>query len=169
MKKQTAPIMEPLVGPPPLFNEGVWFQSACSGLWYQVLNAGGDISAVKIDGVIYKRNENMNKEEDSTVEAVVPDGGLGVNRLGNAILCYAWGETDRPDVFLAKSSDDVRQFIIEECVADGDVPFLGEVMNEMANHDWREDGELKYEFEIGGLRFEDVTEMSQTKHYTFKH
>jgi len=34
---------------------GVWFQSAASGLWYQVKNAGGDISAVKVDGVIYKR------------------------------------------------------------------------------------------------------------------
>lgn len=33
----------------------VWYQSAASGLWYQVKNAGGDISAVKVDGVIYKR------------------------------------------------------------------------------------------------------------------
>jgi len=36
---------------------GVWFQSAASGLWYQVRNAGGDISAVKIDGFIYQRPE----------------------------------------------------------------------------------------------------------------
>ncbi len=37
------------------FDAGVWFQSAASGLWYQAKNAGGDISAVKVDGVIYKR------------------------------------------------------------------------------------------------------------------
>lgn len=29
-------------------------------------------------------------------------------------------------------------------------------MDELARHDWREEHELLYEFEIGGVRFEDV-------------
>lgn len=86
---------------------------------------------------------------------VSPDG-LGVGRLGNAILCYAYGETDRPDAFLAKSSEDVRRFIVTEWIGDDSDPHVQEVMDELARHDWREERKLLYEFEIGGVRFEDV-------------
>ena len=47
------------------FDSGVWFQSASSGLWYQGKNAGGNISAVKIDGVFYARRTALH-ESDKT-------------------------------------------------------------------------------------------------------
>lgn len=45
------------------FNAGVWFQSAASGLWYEVKNAAGGIS-VKIDGATYIREA----EKESTCQ-----------------------------------------------------------------------------------------------------
>jgi len=56
-EKQVSGSLHP-AGSAASFDAGVWFQSACSGLWYQVRNAGGDISAVKIDGVTYQRQPN---------------------------------------------------------------------------------------------------------------
>lgn len=53
--KAKPPVAGSATGSPASFDAGVWFQSACSGLWYEVKNAGGDISAVRIDGVTYKR------------------------------------------------------------------------------------------------------------------
>lgn len=35
------------------YNNGVWFQSACSGAWYMSNKAAGEIMAVKIDGKIF--------------------------------------------------------------------------------------------------------------------
>lgn len=46
-------------------DSGVWFQSAASGLCYQVKNAGGDISAVKVDGVIYKRHTPYSRRREN--------------------------------------------------------------------------------------------------------
>ena len=40
------------------FDVGVWFQSAASGMWYQSKNVSGDVSAVKVDGVIYKVSDS---------------------------------------------------------------------------------------------------------------
>ncbi len=81
---------------------------------------------------------------------------LGINRIGNAILCYAWGETDRPEVCLAKTADDVRRFLILEAFGDDKDSTIGEWMQELAAWDWREDGKLEWTFEIGGVRLEDV-------------
>lgn len=88
--------------------------------------------------------------------AVASKDGLGVNRVGDTILCYAWGETDRPNAMLAKSKEEVRRFIVLEWIDDDKDPMVQEIMDELAAHDWREDGELRYEFEIGGCTFEDV-------------
>lgn len=45
---------------PDSFDSGVWFQSSTSGLWYKVKNAAGDISAVRVDGVIHQvRQQNI--------------------------------------------------------------------------------------------------------------
>ena len=86
--------------------------------------------------------------------------GLGVNRLGDTILCYAYGETDRPNVMLAKTKEDVRRFIVIEWIADDQDPMVQEIMDELSKHDWREESELLYEFEIGGCRFEDVVSVT---------
>lgn len=93
-----------------------------------------------------------------------PEDGLGRNRVGDAILCYAWGETDRPYVMLAKSTEDVKRFIVTEWIGDEGDPYIKEVMEELATHDWRENGELKHEFEIGGVSFQDVVVESPTDH-----
>lgn len=82
--------------------------------------------------------------------------GLGFNRLGNSILCYAWGETDRPDVSLAKSAAEVRRFLITEAFGDEKDEMLEEWMQELAQWDWQEDSQLQWDFEIGGVRLEDV-------------
>lgn len=92
--------------------------------------------------------------------AAVPRDGLGVNRVGDAILCRAWGETDRPKVMLAKSKKEVRRFIVIEWIADDKDPMVQEIMNELAAHDWSDDGELRYLFEIGGCTFEDVVSVT---------
>lgn len=97
-------------------------------------------------------------ETDSTTEKGSQGckDGLGVNREGNAILCYAWGETDRPDAYLAKTDEDVRRFLITEAFGNDKDPMLGEWMQELATWDWDEDGELEWNFEIGGVRLVDV-------------
>lgn len=43
-----------------------------------------------------------------------------------------------------------------EWIDDDQDPMVQEIMDELAKHDWREESELLYEFEIGGCRFEDV-------------
>ncbi len=101
----------------------------------------------------------MNTQETSERQKPAPicsTDGLGVNRVGDAILCYAWGETDRPDACLAKSAADVKRFIVTEWIDDENDPTVKEVMEELAAHDWNEDGQLQYDFELGGIRFEDV-------------
>lgn len=97
------------------------------------------------------RNKNGAQQDE------VPADGLGVGRLGDAILCYAWGETYRPDVCIARRAADVRRFLITEAFGDDKDPMLEEWMQELANWDWREDGQLQWEFEIGGVRLEDVS------------
>lgn len=86
--------------------------------------------------------------------------GLGINRVGNAILCVAWGEQDRPDATLARTVSAVEQFIVGEWIGDPEDPLVAEVLKELAEHDWREDGELKYEFEVGGVTFQDVVDVT---------
>lgn len=94
-------------------------------------------------------------KNEEVPDAPVPDG-LGVHRIGDAILCKAWGETDRPHVMLARSKPEVGRFICEQWIADPLDPLLQEILTELEQHDWNEDGVLKYEFEIGGVSFEDV-------------
>lgn len=81
---------------------------------------------------------------------------LGTNRVGDTILCYAWGETDRPEVFLAKTVEEVKAFIVTEWIDDVNHPYVQEIIDQLAAHDWREEGEILYEFEIGGVSFKDV-------------
>jgi hypothetical protein len=88
--------------------------------------------------------------------------GLGVNRAGSAILCYAWGETDRPCARVVRTLAEVRAFIVEQWLgsedskdADGD-PMLPGILAEIADHDWRDDQSLIWEFEIGGVKLTDV-------------
>lgn len=37
------------------YDEGTWYRSAYSGLWYQNCNAMGDCDAVRVNGVLYIR------------------------------------------------------------------------------------------------------------------
>jgi hypothetical protein len=96
------------------------------------------------------------ERENQNGGAVASKDGLGINRVGDAILCYAHGETDRPDVYLARSAADVLRFIVMEWIDDVNDPTVKEVMAELEKHDWNEESALDYQFEIGGVRFEDV-------------
>jgi hypothetical protein len=100
-----------------------------------------------------------NKPENS--EPAVPGhvastDGLGLNRKGNALLCYAWGETDTPCVRVEYKEAGVRAFIVDAWLGDQNDPELPAIMAEVAAHDWYEDGPKEWRFEIGGVRLEDV-------------
>lgn len=84
------------------------------------------------------------------------DTELGINRVGDAILCYAAGESDRPCVRIAHTAAEVKQFIIDEWLGDPESDELPEIMQEIAEHDWREDGSKSWEFEIGSVQFTDI-------------
>lgn len=94
--------------------------------------------------------------------SVLNDGLGGVNRKGDALLCYAWGETDRPSVMTARTRDDVRRFVVAEWLGVEDAidadfePELPKIMAMLDAHDWN-DGALEWKFEIGGVRIEDVS------------
>jgi hypothetical protein len=98
-----------------------------------------------------------------------PDGsvsseGLGRNRIGTALLCYAWGESDRPVFRAARTLDEVRAFIVQEWLGSEDAEdhdgsnTLQGVLQELADHDWRDEGELVWTFEIGGVKLVDAYE-----------
>ena len=57
---------------------------------------------------------------------------------------------------LAKSKAEVGDFICDQWIADPLDPLLAEILTELEQHDWSEDGKLQYDFEIGGVSFEDV-------------
>ena len=42
------------------FDRGVWFRSACSGLWYRCRESAGDIDAWKEDGVLHELEDSQN-------------------------------------------------------------------------------------------------------------
>jgi hypothetical protein len=97
-------------------------------------------------------SEHLRERPDMTNETLK----LGLNRLGDAILCFAWGETDRPYSCHATTVEQVRAFLIEQVFGTDKDPMLDEWMQELAEHDWMEDGELRWEFEIGGVKLQDV-------------
>lgn len=88
--------------------------------------------------------------------------GLGVNRGGSAILCYAWGESDRPCARVVHTLEEVKAFIVEQwlgsedSVGGDDEPVLPGLLAEIAEHDWQDDQSLTWDFEIGGLKLTDV-------------
>ena len=51
-------------------NTGIWYQAACSGLWYKNPKAAGDIRAVKIEGKFYFQDEPFTQPSKSLEEQV---------------------------------------------------------------------------------------------------
>ena len=90
---------------------------------------------------------------------------LGLNRAGTALLCYAWGESDRPVFAAARTLDDVRKFILEQWLGGDDATdydgsnSLQNILAQLAEHDWRDEGELIWMFEIGGVKLVDAFEV----------
>lgn len=99
-------------------------------------------------------------ESPQTPKGVCSMPLLGVNRVGTKILGLAWGEQDRPDAALLASVDEVRNFLVEEWIGDKDDPLVDEVMRELAAHDWNEDREISWSFEVGGISLRDVFDMT---------
>lgn len=79
-----------------------------------------------------------------------------------AYLCFAWGETDKPSAQIVFNRAGVRQFIIDEWLGSEDSvngsyePALPEIMTEFDDHDWEDEPELQWEFEIGGVSIKQV-------------
>lgn len=81
---------------------------------------------------------------------------IGINRKGNALLCYFWGETDCPVVVVATTTEEARRAIAENWTGDEDSEETIKAMFEIASNDFSLDGKFKFEFEIGGAEFTDV-------------
>lgn len=81
---------------------------------------------------------------------------LGQNRRGNAIMCYFWGETDRPVVVLAKTTEEVRQTIADTWTGELVGEEIDSAMREIDNNNFSERPWFTFTFEIGGAKFEDV-------------
>jgi hypothetical protein len=81
---------------------------------------------------------------------------IGINRKGNALLCYFWGETDCPVVVVAKTTGDVKRAIAENWTGDENSEETIKAMFEIASNDFSLDGKFKFDFEIGGADFTDV-------------
>jgi hypothetical protein len=79
------------------------------------------------------------------------------DRLGDAFLCSAWGETECKVVRICHSEDEVREFFIEEWHG-GEGEELDEAMTLFQNHNFAESPKLRWDFEIGGVEVEDVLE-----------
>jgi hypothetical protein len=109
------------------------------------------------------RRKAKAQEECESVDTL-PEYELGLNRAGNALLCYAWGESDRPVFHAAHSLQDVRKFIVEQWLGGEDAEdydggnSLARILAQLAKHDWRDDGELVWTFEIGGVKLVDAFE-----------
>jgi hypothetical protein len=81
---------------------------------------------------------------------------IGKNRKGNALLCYFWGESDRPVAVITKTQDELRQALADHVTGDRDDPSVFDYMRTVRDHDFEEDDTLAIDFEIGGIRFTDV-------------
>ncbi len=81
---------------------------------------------------------------------------LGKNRKGNAMLCYLYGETDRPVVVIARTSDEVWSAITDNWTGDSLSDETRNALRDIDCNDFSENPVLEFRFEIGGARFEDV-------------
>lgn len=81
---------------------------------------------------------------------------IGRNRKGNAILCYFRGETDRPVVVLAKTTEEVFEAIAENWTGYHEGEETYSAMRDIGDNDFLERPSFSFQFEIGYARFEDV-------------
>ena len=81
---------------------------------------------------------------------------IGLNRKGNALLCYFWGETDCPEVVVATTTEQVKRAIAENWTGDEDSKETIEAMFEIASNDFASNGKFEFQFGIGGAEFTDV-------------
>ena len=78
-----------------------------------------------------------------------------ITKIGGEWLCQAWGETDRPAVAIVKTRDKVQKFIVDQWLGSAEDQDLPDIMRQFDNHDWG-DGDLVWNFEIGGVSISDV-------------
>lgn len=81
---------------------------------------------------------------------------IGINARGTMVLCYAWGESDVPEVALVEDLVELRTFL--EKTYSEDEAHVSEIVHELDCHDW-EEGAVAKLFEMGGLQFSDVTQV----------
>lgn len=76
--------------------------------------------------------------------------------IDHQYLCYAWGETDLPEVFIASNRAEVREFILHVWHGGTECESVDEAMDEFEAHDFAEDGLIEWGFEQGAVRIERV-------------
>lgn len=77
-------------------------------------------------------------------------------RKGNALLCVFSGETDCPVAVIVETKDDLQQAIVDNWTGDAEDEETVQVMQDIDAHDFVEKGDMKFEFEIGGVKISDV-------------
>lgn len=81
---------------------------------------------------------------------------IGINARGTMVLCYAWGESDVPEVALVEDLVELRTFL--EKTYSTDEAHVSAILHDLDCRDW-EEGDYELLFEMGGLRFSDVTQV----------
>ena len=81
---------------------------------------------------------------------------LGENRKGNALLCRFFGETDRPIVTIAKTTEQVREAIADFWTGDRTSEETMAAMRRIETNNFAIVVTVLFEFEIGGAEFSDV-------------
>lgn len=86
--------------------------------------------------------------------------------VGNAILCVFDGETDCAVAVIVETIDHLKQAIVDNWTGDADCDETHNAMQEISEHDFVDEGDLCFEFEIGRATFSDVftyTQASQSE------
>lgn len=112
---------------------------------------------VKPPSVLWLESEYAKQQATSPFVSGASSDGAGallVPKVGNAWLCEAFGETDRPCAIIARNRAEVRQFLIDEWFG-GEDDELDEALDRFDEHDFS-DGSLKWKFEIGGVHIGEI-------------
>ena len=73
------------------------------------------------------------------------------------LLCHASGESEVPGVAIARTREQVKAFIVGQWLGEYNEE-LDDIMGEFDSHDWEDEAYLEWQFEIGGVRLEQVYE-----------
>ncbi len=85
-------------------------------------------------------------------------------RIGNAILCVFSGETDCAVAAFAETTEELKGAIVDNWTGDPCSEETQKALEDIAEHDFVENGDLRFRFEIGEARFSDVFTYNNSVH-----